>query len=302
MVSESVRQFLIRGALFGSIQVCVLGTVEFRLERTSNTYLEKASAMEARAGTIQVLSVGSSQMDAAFDPDALGPPAANLANPSQDILYSVALTRKYVPRLASLRTVLFEIAYFSLESDIRDTPEHWRSFFYRRVFGIPHRDAGDEYDLRNYSWVALYGGTESLARVFSSSRLGAHQATANERRDLDPASGARRLKYHHSLMKQERIAANLRETETLFDELRARGLRVVIVTPPVFTTYSSHVDPARYRRFQDAVRDLARRYGAEYANYFDDRRFEAADFSNHDHLNPKGANKFTLLLARELKL
>ena len=45
---------------------------------------------------------------------------------------------------------------------------------------------------------------------------------------------------------------------------------------------------------------LSTTYGAQYRDYFEDARFQTADFADYDHLNRGGAQKLSELLRDEV--
>lgn len=51
---------------------------------------------------------------------------------------------------------------------------------------------------------------------------------------------------------------------------------------------------------QNEIRALTERHGLEYYNYLKDERFGVEDFQDGDHLNTKGAEKFSLILKDEV--
>jgi len=310
--SRGLRRFVVKLLCFAALQVAVLAAVDFRLARLPNSYSIKVRRLAAAADPpVEVLLLGSSHELYGLNPDELNLSAVNLAGYSQDLYYDAQLVRCYLDRLPALKCVVMGLSYFTLEYDMEQSTEAWRSCYYRRYFGIPHRHAWLEFQPGNYSLVFQYG--PKLAR---SLLLDEHppDVTGNVRANgwaefsvpEDPAAavrdGEQRVTAHHTLMHAENGARNLAILDELFDELRQRNIQVVLVTTPVYETYSANFDPVRQERWQAAVRHLQSRHGVLHFDFTNDPRFGLRDFSNSDHLNRDGAAKLSRLFGQELQV
>jgi hypothetical protein len=66
-----------------------------------------------------------------------------------------------------------------------------------------------------------------------------------------------------------------------------------------FATYRRDIDPAVFGEMIQAATSLAARHGIPFHDYIPDGRFTLDDFYDNDHLNARGAEKFTRLLLDE---
>jgi hypothetical protein len=301
-------RFVLKLACFGTIQLVMFACAEMRLAQFPNPYNIKKARLESSPNA-RVLLLGSSHVLGGLNPDELGVPAINLAGYSQDLYYDSQLVRQYLDRLPSLECVVFGLSYFSLEYDMEASSEEWRSCYYRRYFGIPHRHLVNEFDLRNYSLVFLYGPGLARQALFAGKDLDLSafvQANGWAENPVPPdlstvaGGGSERLAAHHGLMHEENLRRNLAVLDELLDVLHDRGIEVAFVTTPVHRSYSANFDPRRESRFHDAIRHLQSSYGARYFDFSNDPRFDARDFYNCDHLNRDGAAKLSRLFGPEL--
>ena len=69
---------------------------------------------------------------------------------------------------------------------------------------------------------------------------------------------------------------------------------------PVFNTYYKHIDTKNYNMMINTISSLMVKYSAGYYCYFYDNRFDINDFNDNDHLNEKGAIKFSLIIKEEI--
>jgi hypothetical protein len=304
---SGLKKFIIKSIIF----ILPLGLiplwVEHKLAQVPNSYNVKKRLLESQAGDLEAIIMGSSHAYVGIDPKALGCRAFNLANTSQSLHYDSGLLEKYLGEMPRLRLAVITISYFSLEFQLTDSPEEWRSHFYYYYYGI--RDESDSsplLDLRNYSLIALYGIQET--RIISS--LNYHVSFAEEVDDtgffksqnqvqtLDEsrAHARRNMDFHHGFMKPKHALENLRTLEMMVRKLQARNVSVVFLTLPVFRTYAELMSPEKYQTMQAQIQGLCRNHGVEYFNYSFDPRFTIGDFQNPDHLNLGGAEKFSAII------
>ena len=74
--------------------------------RETNLFVIKRHLMEADAGNIEVLCLGSSHAHEGILPLLVHPHAFNLSGVSQSLYYDCALTQRSAPRLPKLRLVV----------------------------------------------------------------------------------------------------------------------------------------------------------------------------------------------------
>jgi len=117
---------------------------------------------------------------------------------------------------------------------------------------------------------------------------------------LSDSDGLARVRRHEAAMRSDAAAANTRLLKRFVGTLRSRGIRVALVTTPVFGTYMEHMDKAVYRELTSTVERIAKEEGALFRDYLADDRFVRGDFQDSDHLCVEGARKFSRLLAAEI--
>lgn len=309
-----MKRLLAKLALLLLPFAAVLVFVEYRLRRLPNSYSETRAEIERRAPEIEIVATGTSHVLAAIRPGLLGGEALNLAGGSQSLHYDTRLVLKYAPLMPRLRVVIFGVSYHSLEYRLANSIERWRGGFYRQVHGVEPEGGDEGLQLSNYSYIALYTPKEAWRRVLGGADGGggaaggetaaaaANQAAggAAQQGEVSEEFGLRRVRLHESQMYQRDLGPNREALERACRELKARGVAVVLITTPVHRTYAEHIRPENYRRMQETMGQVAAGCGAEYFNFLADARFGDGDFFDSDHLGPKGAEKFSRILAREV--
>ncbi len=290
----------------------VAAYAEVRLGRMENVYLRKAQGIVRHAATTQVLILGSSHALYGIDPDLFRLRTFNFANVSQSYYYDYQIFSRYVKSLTQLRAVIVPVSSFSFGYSLAHTPEEWRRHFYRRYFDLaPEGSDGAApglLDAKRYSLIALYGVEESvklLRRNFRSdlgnlAANGWQRYPAGNTRNLSPARVRERVAFHEGLQVPGQAAVNLGYLRALSGEVRGAGAALLLVTLPVDRSYAAACDPAMIRDMEERAAAFCAAEGCAYLDYFNDPRFDSADFFDSDHLNQSGAVKFSRILNGDL--
>lgn len=300
-----VRLFII---LFPFL-VIFLG-MEYKASRMPNSYLQKREALDGQAPEVNILVLGSSHAFDDINPEFFSCRGYNLSNQSQSLFYDTRLCLDYLGRMDHLKGVILTISYFSLFYELKDIPEGWRDYFYYRYFRIkfPGLDLSDP---KIFSYTALY--TRDFITGMMLSKLnnidefgdirpnGWKKVTApSDSLVISDSTGHGHAVFHTSLIRMNNLNANIRYLREMLAELNKRKIPVYFITTPVYSSYSKYLDPFILRANQNIITGLCREYGAEYRNYSNDPRFQKNDFSDNDHLNDSGAEKFSRILDADI--
>jgi len=299
-----MRRFLVKTFIFVSPLLCLFLYLEVSLRRLPNSYATKRQYLEQGLATTEVLLSGSSHEFYGIRPSLLAPHTFSIAYVSQDLYYDTHLILLYLDRMPKLTTVIIPVSYRSLESQLDVGTESWRVPFYYCFYGIPARER--KFTLANFSYLALYGyDAARTIMIDGPPKLdigsdGGFENSTSEPGSAEKLAEVQPIVRHHSAMRREFLGPNVSALEQTLAALQHRGIRAVFVTTPVYKTYSQAARPETYRRMQDALGELCRRYGVQYFNHMQDSRFTAADFNDIDHLDREGAEKFSLILHAEI--
>ncbi len=306
-----MKKLLIRAFLLGFPFAVLLAVFQFKYAGANNNqYIVKKRLLAAAASEVEVLVLGSSYGYYDILPEYLGGKAFNLAATSQSIYYDTELTLKYLDKLPALKSVVVPISDFTLEVQLDDGIESWRCYFYSYFYSLPQRNRHMAGDVRNFSLYFLYGRDypfdynemidQDVAREFTKwgGLAGDDSAPASDQKLRDTAAGA--LVRHTRAMNPANLPINFALLEKMDTALQKRKVRLILVTTPVTPYYRSGIQPAAYAQTQAAIAAFCRQHGASYGDYLADDRFTLEDFLDGDHLNHRGAVKFSQFLAREV--
>jgi len=118
--------------------------------------------------------------------------------------------------------------------------------------------------------------------------------------NISDEKGKIRVEFHTAGMTEANIVYNRALLFRAIGLCKNAGVVPFLITTPVYHTYRDHMDHDKYDRMQKVIRDLCEKTGTKYFNYLDDPRFDIDDFSDNDHLNACGAEKFSTILDQEV--
>lgn len=274
-----------------------------------SSYAAKRSLLDLHAGEVEVVITGHSHALRGVRPAFLSRPALNLANVSQSLHYDTGLVVAWLPRLARLRLVILCVSALSFQYRLDRSPEAWRAPFYGLEFGLPGEagpwtlgDPARHLALPNF-------GIEAVRRFALTGRA-LDPGIASDGWSAFPASlappgptvagGAARAALHRGMMSEGYVRGNLDAVGRLARALRARGIAAVLVAMPVAGTYSDALGPAALDRMRSALKEAERAHGIPHRDFTLDRRFSPDDFFDDDHLNARGAERFSVMLDEEV--
>lgn len=287
--------------------------LEYDLRLVDNSYRFKKRNLEAHLAEMEVVVLGSSHDYKAFDPAYFSLKGFNLANASQSLYYDREILKKYLDQMPRLKLVVISLSYFTMGFQLSDYHEYWRCFFYENTYGIPLENPALRYNIRRLSYYLLYGTEESLSYVRNGfwkdlskeisprgAFIEALDPMAKHKKAIGQEQGRDRVLLHNSIFHLRHVEGNTCVLEELIRTIQSRGVAVVLLTTPVYRTYSEHMSPGIWKITQDVISRLSELYHIPYFNYLKDPRLSKEDFEDNDHLNVSGARKFSKIIEQEL--
>jgi hypothetical protein len=283
--------------------------------RFPTSHAVKRENLQKLADGIDTLIIGSSNAYWDIAPGELPGSAFNLANVAQTFYYDDQLVAQVLPKLPRLRRVILSVAYVSLYFQLHGTDEEERQYYYYQEWGIAPPRLRDRLDIRMFSKVALRRPVpvlESFAAALRTRVRGGSLTPApldppvDERGwcprepgnpdDLQAGVVEAKLQYHHGLMHPADFPVNVAYLEHLIGILKPRHIELILVTTPVWKTYSSNLRADYADQMQATLTALSRHENVRYLSFLTAPQFSAEEFLDADHLNRIGALRFTKLL------
>jgi hypothetical protein len=313
-----LRQFVVKVVVIALPLIVVVGYLEFRLSGINTGYYLKRVFLEQELSRTEVLTLGSSNAYYGIDPGRFRYPGFNLAFLGQSMYYDEELALKFVPRMPRLKVVVLPAIYFTIGTDhsrFSTFSQAWRQNFYRQYFDLPVETSAEEFldwtfwlDPNKFSKIAMYGGQvrDYVRNDFSNvvdliPMPSGWYSSADPGPNLNDNVGPKAAEAHNITTDPALYDKNLKYWEELIVRLQQNGITAVIVQTPTHASYHEHLDPTKVALIKQKLQALAEKYNLKYRDYTDDPRFSLDDYiSSVDHLNTKGAVKFSKILDEEL--
>lgn len=281
--------------------------MEILLRMIPNDYTNKRQYLDKHASEIQTLILGSSHTFYGLNPEYFTTKTYNAAYISQSVNLDYEIFMKYSDRFKELKTVIVPVSYFSLFEQLEDESEKWREKDYVIYYGI-HKSKS----IKDYSEVfsnRLDVNTERLISYYlkkepntsgSESGWGTNY-NSSKQKDLDQSSliAAKRSTIANLDSPEIRkiFKENQQDISSIIEWCEQHGVRVLILTPPVYKTYRENLDPKQLKETISDTKAICSNFkNCMYLDLLDDNRFTAADFYDGDHLSEIGAKKLSLMI------
>jgi hypothetical protein len=285
----------------------VYGSIEYYIRNSPNSFITKAKYFKQNEAKIEVLILGTSHSQNGINPKYFKENACNLAYGSQDIQLDSALFFSNVKKMKSLKKVLFELDYHRM--DIENEKDFYRFPWYYIYYGI------EMHLLNPIQKISLYASNTSFFNNMIKNdingttkpqvinKFGFVEANYNnefERVNYDSIkiynSAKNNLENRHKEISNENFERNNKRIISMIKYCQLNNIEFYIVSSPLHQTYIENEIPKKAQKVYLYINKLTKKYHLNYLNFERDIRFHLKDFSNEDHLNANGAEKYSKLL------
>lgn len=275
---------------------------ELLLRRIPNDYTLKRNYMDEHSKNIEVLVLGSSHSYYGINPSYFSQHAFNAAYISQSLDLDLAILKRYENKWDNLKYIILPVDYFSLFTRLEDGVENWRLKNYKIYYGIQN-ESGLWDNLEIFNGKFSLNVAKAKAFFFDkvilhslSNENGFGQVTFNVDHKTLAASGRSAAKRHTTTLSHNKyFDENLKTVEAILQFAEAHKAELILITSPAYKSYVAHLNPKQLLKTTHSISQLAKNR-ARYYNFINDSTFTAQDFYDADHLNDKGAKKFTIKL------
>lgn len=294
-----MRTFVRNVIIFLLPVVLLVAAMEYVQRQLPNEYVHRKALFEARLPRIETLILGSSHTYMGVNPALLSSKAFNMAYTAQTLYFDDWVLSRYIDQMPRLKTVIIPVSYPSYGAESNLLPgDYNRSNHFHLFYGAskfvnytkaPH-----------YSWMALFTVKGSVERTIDYYYRGKPLVEADsngwygtdEQRDLNKNakdSGT----FHDQFYAEKVIPVNIERVAHMLQVCKARGVRPILISTPMYSGYFDHTQPLRYSRMLAITDSLAAAYGVEYHNFSKDSTYNSTHFFDSNHLNRTGATRFS---------
>ncbi|MBR1932775.1 MAG: hypothetical protein IJ841_03720 [Prevotella sp.] len=296
-----MKKFLLKTLCFLLPALLVLAGAEAFVRSLPNTYKYKEAWMWQNGHRVSTLLLGNSHAYYDLQPSAMGDSIFSLANVSQRTEHDYFLLKRYAEACPRLQTVILVADNSNLFDVPMEDDEPGRATYYQLYMHYPKHSPLSRYgfELSNMTsfWAKMLKHLEGDEQDCDS--LGWGRKYVAEQRNPDDFTPERMRE--HRFHDWPATLTNLHYVDSIAAYCRMRNLRLVLLQTPVSVGYTRKAQPWQLRYVQAFVDSCRQAYGAEVADYSCDRRFsDDQQYFDPDHLNDRGAKRFSKILGKEL--
>ena len=302
----------------------VLG-IDFHLRNINSLYKEKVNGLTEHTNVIEILILGNSHGFTGVDPNYFTKYAFNIANSGQSIYFDKELTLRNLEALEKLKYVFISLDYHSLYFSSQRGGRNILSYYgngikhsstsYHKadispfLFGYDPKasfsliiiDLLAKWKFRNQSYYVDLDAKSGIDKVELTKGFIALPGTQTN--DFNNTSYTNRINGFNRLINtstEKKLVLN--ELDQLISTLQNNGIKPIFFSTPTFNEYNTFLDSSIINDNRVDAEILCKKYNMEFWDYAKDNDFIKDEFFNPDHLNKKGAERFSKILNSRLKL
>lgn len=284
-----------------------ISMVEFGVRAIPSPYKTKFENIQRENGNLKVLILGSSHFYFGVNPQYFSVPTLNAANVSQDLHYDLHILKAALTKNENIKYVVVPLSIFSLFSELDTGIESWRKYEYRLYMGYKEYPESEWFILANHSVILASQNKLGLLRRLANSLFDSpvdqdwteggwgrgYSTVASE--TMLMSTGRQAAQRHQQNAKLSEVSiGSLNQIANL---CRAKGIKLLIVTPPAFISYRENIDVRRLAKTAAIASILVDSSPTiKYVSYFSSSAFDASDYFDADHLNHRGAEKLSRMI------
>ena len=300
--------------------------MDFYLVNMNSLYKEKANGLAEHANEIEILILGNSHATYGVDPSSFSIFAFNIANVGQSIYFDKELTLQNLKKLTNLKYVLISLDYHSLYFSRQRGERNIWSYYgngikypsdnYKKAdispflfgydprvsFSLVKKNILNKWEFRDEDYFIDYDVELGVSRTDTTvkgyiSFSGTEQDVFNNEYYINRINGFDNL--INSSTEKELV---LNELGELISTLQSKGVKPIFFSTPTFREYNIFLDSSIINNNLIDSENLCKKYNIEFLDYSINHDFIKDEFFNPDHLNKKGAARFSRILDSRLKL
>lgn len=293
------------------ILLILLG-IEFYIRNSPNSFITISDYFKKNKENIEVLILGSSHNQCALNPKFFKMKTVNLSYGSQDIQIDSALFFHNVKQMKNLKKVIFELDYHSLDTQREE--DYYRYPWYSLYYDI---------DIKPMNYLSKFSFYLSNPKLFNKIFL--EKWTANYKPPIINKYGfeegnfsdefsemkydsikiensaKKRLEFRHKEILDNVFKKNSERILSIIKYCKQNNIEIYFFSTPLFKTYIDNQVAIKKIRVNKFIETINSKYNIKYFNFENDNRFNLKDYSNDDHLNAKGAEKYSILIDSIIK-
>lgn len=251
--------------------------------------------------------LGSSHNQNAFNPEFFHSKTVNLANAGQDIQLDSALFFTYIKQLKSVNLVIIEMDYHTMEE--KNDSENFRIPWYKRFYNF------ELHPISFLNNISLYSSNPSFFNKLLIDEInpkkiryklnkygfilndfpGVMEELKYDSVKLSKTSHER-MKDKHKTISPDIFQFNRSKLDAIINYCILNNIKVKLISTPMYATYVQNEIAEKNKRRRLYIDSLVKKQPVLYYDYEYTNFFNVYDFKNDDHLNSRGAKKFSMMI------
>ncbi|MGB0788650.1 MAG: hypothetical protein ACPGQR_03855 [Marinirhabdus sp.] len=302
------KKFYIAALLFFFPVVTVFLLVEHFTLQVPESYINRSVYLLEEKDNLEVLLLGSSQINDGINPALLSHPTINLASGNQHHDTDLKKLKQVRPRLPKLKTVLIEVSYSHFE-----LPHNGKNWWKNSAFLKFYNFERNTYFKDKFLYISnldyyserlidyhIRGNNERHYNRFGFNVTNFPGQFEDHGYDLEVLDGC--VFKINKIPNLRLFENNIKVFFEIMDYLREENLNVIICKAPMFNYYLRDRVPEILARRDSIVRYTLKNYPNTTLLDLetDTLSFTIRDYKNPSHLNPRGATVFSKRLQETL--
>lgn len=308
-----MRKFLVKLALFSTLALLILGTIEVALLFIPNTYSYKHDYLEKHINDINILLMGSSYIEEGICPEIIGEGCFNTAISGRDIVFDAEIAKKYFSRMNQLKIVLLPLDYSKFEFGRgRINPLDTRIELDRMTvtYRCMHYKYMHLYVDRFWYWSEILNSQLNYVSRFWQSRqenvecdsLGYHALVLKNRQEGWEYRAVPPIIDTSKKINNDAFNRYWPYLEVIADCAQKRGAKMVLVNIPKYLTYQNDINKNVVQEINSLITQLQSKYNnVVYWDFTYNEEFGEEDYFDACHLSDEGAKKFSKILGDKIR-
>ncbi len=312
-----MRDFIKKLVIFISFPLFLILFMDSSLRMQNTLFKEKYEGAKKLKDSIEIIILGTSRATYGVNPESFDLYTYNLSNLGQSLYFDKRITLSLLPEMKQLKYVLISVDYHSLDFSSQVNGDYWSYY-----------GNGIKYKNTDYTWAnispTLFGYTPRVAFAMLKKRyLNLWKYGTNiidfevqegvdiykpiikgyisfQGRDTtnfhDEAFAFSSSWYTNVIDKSIEREEIINDLEDFVEILLAKEITPILFTPPTYSKFNTYLNKAYIEKNIETCELIAKKYKIEYWDFQDSKIFSIEDFYDMEHLNDKGAIKFSTLL------
>ncbi|EDM43027.1 hypothetical protein SCB49_12419 [unidentified eubacterium SCB49] len=278
--------------------------IEYSVLRIPMSYDKISHKIKTQNNEIKVMTLGSSQMQNAVNPEFLDKAAINYGSTSQHHNQDNSIMVQSLDKFPNLETIVFELSYSHLELP-HNSKYFWKKTIYLKYYGVNAFEHTPYFKDK----LVFLSNPSVYSKIFVNYYIkDSYDAVFNDfGYNVNNYKGAFSLaNYDEQKIEKRKFMISAKEDLAMFEyntpffysmiqTALDNNKDVIVSCIPTYKTYLEKRNPEILKRRDSVLKDIHQKFPkVRFLNLEEDTiTFGVKDYVNENHLNPIGGEKFT---------